>query len=123
MVINNVIGEGLMKREKFKVTIDTSIDDIYKHFCKSNNDESLDRMYEGVCKQIASLDCEEHERNILSIDCYIAYGRRQENFDGHSKSPTVTADRIVRQSIKDNKNQSPESLFGAALRQLEEHGK
>lgn len=108
-----------MNTKKFVVSTETSIETAYRHFCKAKTDDSLDIMFEGAEKQLANLDCAGEERNRVFHNIYIAFGRRQEDIDGESKSTEYKALRTVDKSLANNKNLSTEELLGEALRAME----
>ncbi|ODM57036.1 MULTISPECIES: hypothetical protein [Vibrio] len=105
--------------KKFELSTQSSIAEIYSHFTKAKNDESLDTMYEGLKKKLSTIEASETELTILSNNIYIAYGRRQEYFDGQGRSKEdLTSIKV--ETIKHKKaNLSPEELLGEALRSLD----
>ncbi|CAH6953501.1 hypothetical protein VCHA41O249_140131 [Vibrio chagasii] len=46
-----------MKQEvhRFELSINSTISEVYDHFTKANNDQSLDRMFEGLQKNSGKL--------------------------------------------------------------------
>ncbi|CAH7132562.1 conserved hypothetical protein [Vibrio chagasii] len=110
-----------MKQEvhRFELTIESTISEIYGHFTKANSDQNLDRMFEGLQKKLSKINCSVRERECTFTNVYIAYGRRQEDFDGIKKTCHSFSTRRVDSIIKNHSNLSPENLLGEALRALE----
>lgn len=106
------------KIQKFVLSTNNSIAEIYLHFSKANDDERLDMMYEGLKRKLKSLDCSESEKKILSNDIYIAYGKRQEFFDGAGKSPEAFTAVSVTNLQKSHPELSPEDRLRQALQAL-----
>lgn len=111
-----------MKQEvhKFELAINSTISEIYGHFTKANSDQSLDRMFEGLQKRLSKINGSERERECTFTNIYIAYGRRQEDFDGKEKTGHSFSTRRVDSIMKTHPNLSPEDLLGEALRSLEQ---
>ncbi|MFA0038637.1 MULTISPECIES: hypothetical protein [Vibrio] len=111
-----------MKHElhRFELTIESTISEIYGHFTKANSDQSLDRMFAGLQKKLSQINCSVSERECTFTNIYIAYGRRQEDFDGKEKTCHSFSTRRVDSIMKTHSTLSPEDLLGEALRALEQ---
>ena len=105
--------------QKFVLSTKSTVAEIYHHFCKARDDERLDMMYEGVKKKLKALDCPEREKTILSNDIYIAYGKRQEDFDGLGKSQEALTTVRIANMQKEHPELSPEDMLRQALQSLE----
>ncbi|CDT35417.1 MULTISPECIES: hypothetical protein [Vibrio] len=110
-----------MKKEinKFELSTNRTITEIHQHFIKANNDQSLNTMFDGLQKKLGKIDCSEKERVFLFNNIYIAYGRRQEDFDGRGKTFESHSSSRIESIMKNQSNLSPEDLLGEALRALE----
>ncbi|MDK9789865.1 hypothetical protein [Vibrio sp. D431a] len=105
-------------RAKFKISLDTGLKDYYNHFKKAKDDDTLDIMYEGLNKQLAATDWDESTKNRVSNDIYIAYGKRQEDFDGIGGDSMNVQSKRVEAIEKESPSMSAEDKLGAALRAL-----
>lgn len=106
------------KIQKFVLSTKSTVAEIYQHFCKAKDDDRLDIMYEGLKKKLKVLECSESEKTVLSNNIYIAYGKRQEFFDGVGKSPeSYTAVRVANLH-KEHPEMSPEDMLRQALQAL-----
>ncbi len=104
---------------RFELTIKSTISEIYGHFTKANSDQSLDRMFEGLQKRLSQINCSVRERKCTFTNIYIAYGRRQEDFDSKEKTYHSFSTRRIDNIMKTRSTLSPEDLLGEALRALE----
>ncbi|MEZ9799621.1 hypothetical protein AB4279_21760 [Vibrio cyclitrophicus] len=111
-----------MKQEvhKFELSKNSTISEIYSHFTKANSDQSLDRMFEGLQKKLNKINCSARERQCTFTNVYIAYGKRQEDFDGKRKTCTSFFIRRIESIMNTHANLSPEDRLGKALRSLEQ---
>lgn len=110
-----------ISRARFTVTMETGLSDYYNHFKRAKDDDTLDIMYEGLVKQLKKPewdDVDEKVKTRIENTIYIAYGHRQEDFDGIGKdSQNVTSQRV--EAIeKSSPKSSAEDKLGAALRSL-----
>lgn len=110
-----------MKQEvhRFELSINSTISEVYCHFTKANNDQSLDRMFEGLQKKLRKVSCSVRERECTSINVYIAYGRRQEDFDDKGKTCKSFSTKRIESIMNTHSSLSPEELLGEALRSLD----
>ncbi|MEZ8822138.1 hypothetical protein AB4562_25255 [Vibrio sp. 10N.222.54.A1] len=105
---------------RFELSINSTISEVYSHFTKANSDQILDRMFEGLQKKLRKINCSEREKECTFINVYIAYGKRQEDFDGKGKACEILSTRRIESIIKTHSNLSPENLLGEALRSLKQ---
>lgn len=110
-----------MKQEvhRFELSINSTISEVYGHFTKANSDQILDRMFEGLQKKLRKINCSVREKECTFINVYIAYGRRQEDFDGKGKTCKSFSTRRIESIMNTHSNLSPEDLLGEALRSLD----
>ena len=110
-----------MKQEIYRVdlSISSTISEVYDHFTKANSDKSLDRMFEGLQKKLKMINCSVTDRERTLINVYIAYGRRQEDFDRKASSSEIFSNRRIESIMKAHSKLSPEEQLGEVLRSLE----
>lgn len=106
------------RSSKFTLSKDHKISDFYVHFKKAKDDNTLDIMFQGMKKQLSVMDCEESLKSKIFNDIYIAYGNRQEDFDGAGAQSHTIADHVVKSIERKVPDLSPEEKLSAALKGL-----
>lgn len=110
--------KSIKSNGKFILSKEHKISDFYTHFKKAKDDNTLDIMFEGLNKQLSLKDWDSSLKKIMDNNIYIAYGNRQEDFDGVGSDSQNVAAKKVEAIEKTTPNLTPEEKLSAALKGL-----